>query len=79
VYTWKLGEVLSSLCHGAGLKHIAPGQNSDIQWSRKTITVQRKLRHSNLQASPELIALFTAVQARREVDLRIWHTEECPS
>lgn len=58
--------MLLCLCHGAGLKHTAQGQNSEIQCSGKTITAENEVRHPTLQAPLESIALFTTVHARRE-------------
>lgn len=70
--------MLSSLCHSAELKHRVLGQNSEMQWSGKTTTVQNEVRHPLLQVSLKLIALFTTVRARRKDDSRVCHTDEYP-
>lgn len=51
--------MLSSLCHSTELKHRVLGQNSEMQWSGKSTTVQNEVRHPLLQVSLKLIALFT--------------------
>ena len=59
--------MLLSLGHGAGLKHMAQGQNAEIQCSGKTITAPNEVRQPMLQAPLEPVAIVsTTVHARRE-------------
>lgn len=63
--------MLLSFCHSAELKNRVFGQNSEMQRSGKTTTVQNEVRNPPLQVSLKLIALFTTVRARREDDPRV--------
>lgn len=78
VSTWKLGDMLLSPCHGAGLEHTVWGQKIAF-YVFKIILVFRNtmfwenhncqkwgVMHPKFQASFELVAPFAPVPARRE-------------
>ena len=55
------------LCRGAGLKHIAQQQNSEIQCSGKTITAQNELRHAQSNLLSQLLFSLLSKQGERTI------------